>query len=503
MLQFFIIIPLITVFLMMLMPKQQGVRLVSALGMAAQLVLSVYLVINYISASKLNGFTSLMYETSYTWFPAMNINFHTAVDGISLAMILLTALISFTGVLASWAVTDKPKEFFFNLILLSTGAFGFFISRDLFTMFFFLEIAIIPKFLLISIWGSGRNEYSANKLVLMLMGGSALILTSILCIYYSGIHSFDIAKIASTGIPVPTQLIVFPIMFTGFGIFTAMFPFHTWVPDGHSSAPTAASMFLSGISMKMGGYGCLRVAVYLMPQATEQEGWFFLILAVIGVVYAAFTTLKQTDLKYINAYSSISHCSLVLIGILVMSKTSMTGAVLQMFSHGLMTALFFAIIGMIYQRTHTRDVSKMSGLLKILPFLGTGFIIAGLCSLGLPGLSGFIAEMTIFLGSYNSNTFVNVIIILSVSSIVITAVYILRMTGQVLWGPVNNEEFNALQDGKWNEKMLIMILCGVIVLVGTMPFWLNGMIHNGVDPLVDAMKQTIPTKFTQNILIVH
>ena len=503
MLQFFIIIPLITVFLMMLMPKQQGVRLVSALGMAAQLVLSVYLVINYISASKINGFTSLMYETSYTWFPAMNINFHTAVDGISLAMILLTALISFTGVLASWAVTDKPKEFFFNLILLSTGAFGFFISRDLFTMFFFLEIAIIPKFLLISIWGSGRNEYSANKLVLMLMGGSALILTSILWIYYSGIHSFDIAKIASTGIPVPTQLIVFPIMFTGFGIFTAMFPFHTWVPDGHSSAPTAASMFLSGISMKMGGYGCLRVAVYLMPQATELEGWFFLILAVIGVVYAAFTTLKQTDLKYINAYSSISHCSLVLIGILVMSKTSMTGAVLQMFSHGLMTALFFAIIGMIYQRTHTRDVSKMSGLLKILPFLGTGFIIAGLCSLGLPGLSGFIAEMTIFLGSYNSNTFVNVIIILSVSSIVITAVYILRMTGQVLWGPVNNEEFNALQDGKWNEKMLIMILCGVIVLVGTMPFWLNGMIHNGVDPLVDAMKQTIPTKLTQNILIVH
>ncbi len=503
MLQLFLIIPAITIILMMLMSKQQGVRLISAIGMGAQLILSLILVFNYISASKLNGFTSLMYETSYSWFPAFNINFHTGVDGISLAMILLTALISFTGVLASWNITEKPKEFFFNLILLSTGAFGFFISRDLFTMFFFLEIAIIPKFLLISIWGSGRNEYSANKLVLMLMGGSALILTSILGIYYSGIHSFDIAKIAAAGIPVSTQLVIFPIMFTGFGIFTAMFPFHTWVPDGHSSAPTAASMFLSGISMKMGGYGCLRVAVFLMPKATEQEGWFFLILAVIGVVYAAFTTLRQTDLKYINAYSSISHCSLVLIGILVMSNTSITGAVLQMFSHGLMTALFFAIIGMIYQRTHTRDISKMSGLLKTLPFLGTGFILAGLCSLGLPGLSGFVAEMTIFFGSYNASAFVNVIIILSVSSIVITAVYILRMTGQVMWGPIKQEEFNELHDGKWNEKLLITILCGVIILVGTMPFWLNGMIHNGIDPLVDAMKQALPAKLSQNLLIVH
>jgi NADH-quinone oxidoreductase subunit M len=503
MLHLFIIVPLLTVVLVLLMQKQQQIRLMAALGMGAQLALSVFLVISYLAASKLNGFNFLMYETSYAWFPAFNIQYHTGVDGIALAMMLLTALISFTGVLASWAVTDKPKEFFLNLILLSTGAFGFFMSRDLFTMFFFLELAIIPKFLLISIWGSGRNEYSANKLVLMLMGGSALVLTGILGIYNTTGHTFDIAQIAETGISRSTQLIFFPIMFTGFGVFTAMFPFHTWVPDGHSSAPTAASMFLSGISMKMGGYGCLRIAVFLMPKAADQLGWIFLILAVTGVLYAAFATLRQTDLKYINAYSSISHCSLVLIGILVMSKTSVTGAVLQMFSHGLMTALFFAIIGMIYQRTHTREVGNMGGLLKPLPFLGTGFILAGLCSLGLPGLSGFVAEATIFFGSFSSGAFINTIVILSVSSIVITAVYILRMSGQLLWGPVKNTEFITLQDGRWNEKMLIVILAGVIILAGSMPFWLNGMIHSGVDPLVDALKISAPGNITQNVSIIH
>jgi NADH-quinone oxidoreductase subunit M len=449
--------------------------------MAAQLLLSAALVYEYFIASKTSGFIHLMYESSYAWFPQFNIEYHTGIDGIALSMMLLTAIISFTGVLASWNITEKPREFFINLLILSTAAFGFFMSRDLFTMFFFLELAVLPKFLLISIWGTGKNEYGANKLVLMLMGGSALVLIGILGIYYNTGRTFDIAKIAATGIPYDTQLLFFPIVFTGFGVFTAMFPFHSWVPDGHSSAPTAASMFLSGISMKMGGYGCLRVAVFLMPQATNKLGWIFLILAVIGVLYAAFITLRQTDLKYINAYSSISHCSLVLIGILVMSKGSMTGAVMQMFSHGLMTALFFAIIGMIYQRTHTREVGNMGGLLKPLPFLGTGFIIAGLCSLGLPGLSGFAAEATIFFGSFtNSNMFINTIIILSVFSIVITAVYILRMSGQLLWGPVKSESLALLQDGTWNEKMLIIILTGVIIAAGTMPYLLSSIIKAGL-----------------------
>src|SRR5688500_13926314 len=318
-------------------------------------------------------------------------------------MIMLTAFVVLAGVLVSWKMEKLNKEFFFLLILLSLGAYGFFISLDLFTLFFFLEIAVIPKYLLIGIWGSGKKEYSANKLALMLMGGSALVLVGLLGIYFlSGMQSFDLLKLSNARIPVDIQKIFFPMMFIGFGVFTAIFPFHTWVPDGHSSAPTAGSMFLAGISMKLGGYGCLRVATYLMPEAAQYYSMIIIILAAIANLYGAFATMMKIDLKYINAYSSVSHCGFVLLGIGMLTKTAITGAVMQMVSHGLMTALFFAVIGMIYERTHTRLVSQMGGLLKVMPFICSVFFIAGLCSLGLPGFSGFVAEMTVFVGSWQN-----------------------------------------------------------------------------------------------------
>src|SRR5215831_18090754 len=290
------------------------------------------------------------------------------------------------------------KEFFFLLLLLSVGAYGFFISLDLFALFFFLEVAVIPKFLLIGIWGSGKKEYSAMKLVLMLMGGSALVFVGLVGLYLNtttatGEHTFDILQIAQMNIPLSVQKFFFPFAFLGFGVFGALFPFHTWVPDGHSSAPTAASMFLAGISMKLGGYGCLRVATFLMPDAAHQYSWIVIVLGSIAILYGAFATMMQTDLKYINAYSSVSHCGFVLLGIGMLTKTAITGAVMQMVSHGLMTALFFAAIGMLYDRTHTRAVAEMGGIMKLTPFIGTIFFIAGLCSLGLPGFSGFVAEM--------------------------------------------------------------------------------------------------------------
>src|SRR6185369_11790057 len=328
------------------------------------------------------------------------------VDGISIAMILLTAFVVLSGVLVSWSEERMSKEFFFLLIFLSLGAYGFFISLDLFTLFFFLEVAVIPKFLLIGIWGSGKKEYSAMKLALMLMGGSALVFVGLAGVYFNsdvnGAHSFDIFQLSWTKIPLDVQKLFFPFAFIGFGIFTALFPFHTWVPDGHSSAPTAASMFLAGISMKLGGYGCLRVATYLMPDAAHHYAPVIILLSTIAIIYGAFATMMQKDLKYINAYSSISHCGFVLLGIGMLTQTSITGAVLQMVSHGLMTALFFAAIGMIYSRTHTRLTEQLGGLLKMLPFISTVFVIAGLCSLGLPGLSGFVAEMTIFMGSWQN-----------------------------------------------------------------------------------------------------
>jgi NADH-quinone oxidoreductase subunit M len=359
------------------------------------------------------------------------------------------------------------------------GAYGFFISLDLFILFFFLEIAVIPKYLLIGIWGSGKKEYAANKLALMLMGGSALVLVGLLGIYFSNAaHSFDLMQLSQLHIPLQTQMICFPLLFVGFGVFTALFPLHTWVPDGHSSAPTAGSMFLAGISMKLGGYGCLRVATYIMPDGAKEYATIIIVLSVIAILYGAFATMMQKDLKYINAYSSVSHCGFVLLGI---------GTVMQMVSHGLMTALFFAVIGMIYERTHTRQVSEMGGLLKRMPFISTVLFIVGLCSLGLPGFSGFVAEMTVFMGSWqHPDTFRRVATILACLSIVVTAVYILRAIAKTAMGPLK-EGFESLSDATWNEKLAALILIAGIIAIGVAPYWLNDLISPGAEIIMQKL----------------
>src|SRR5580765_5375256 len=473
-----ILVPLITAVAILLVKGLKQVRTIALFGSTAQLILAFVLFYFYRQERAGGNTSSFLFENNYTWYEPLGINYHVGVDGISIAMILLTSFVVLSGVLVSWSEERMSKEFFFLLILLSLGAYGFFISLDLFTLFFFLEVAVIPKFLLIGIWGSGKKEYSAMKLALMLMGGSALVFVGLAGLYFNtninAAHSFDLTQIAGMNISLEVQKLFFPFAFIGFGIFTALFPFHTWVPDGHSSAPTAASMFLAGISMKLGGYGCLRVATYLMPGAAHEYSTIIIVLACIAILYGAFATMMQTDLKYINAYSSVSHCGFVLLGISMLTNTAITGAVMQMMSHGLMTALFFAGIGMIYDRTHTRQLSQLGGLLKIMPFISTVFVSAGLCSLGLPGLSGFVAEMTVFMGSWeNADNFYHIATIIACASIVVTAVYILRATGQVIMGPLQNNEFSILKDAGWNEKLAAGLLITGIVAIGIAPFWLN------------------------------
>jgi NADH-quinone oxidoreductase subunit M len=483
-----ILLPLLTAVAVLLMRNARQVKIVSLAGAAAQLVLSFVLLFGYYKERAAGNIAQMLFEQQYNWFPSWHISFHLGVDGISVAMILLTAFVVIAGVLVSWNVTKMTKEFYFLLILLSLGAYGFFISLDLFILFFFLEIAVIPKYLLIGIWGSGKKEYSANKLAVMLMGGSALVLVGLLGIYFSNAaHSFDLLQLSQLNIPVQTQMICFPLLFVGFGVFTALFPFHTWVPDGHSSAPTAGSMFLAGISMKLGGYGCLRVATYLMPDGAKEYATIIIVLSVIAILYGAFATMMQKDLKYINAYSSVSHCGFVLLGIGMLTKTSMTGAVMQMVSHGLMTALFFAIIGMIYERTHTRQVSEMGGLLKRMPFIISVLFIVGLCSLGLPGLSGFVAEMTVFMGSWqHPDTFSRVATVLACLSIVVTAVYILRAVAKTAMGPLK-EGFETLTDATWNEKLAALILIAGILAIGIAPFWLNDLVSPGAEIIMQKL----------------
>ncbi|MEN9571267.1 MAG: hypothetical protein RL172_2498 [Bacteroidota bacterium] len=487
-----ILIPLVTALAIWLVRTPQQVRLVAFAGAAVQFALSFGLLGAYRLARAGGNSQVFIFQQQYQWFPSWGISFHVGVDGIAVAMIILTAFIVMAGVLVSWTVTKMTKEFYLLLILLSLGAYGFFISLDLFVLFFFLEVAVIPKYLLIGIWGSGKKEYAAGKLALMLMLGSALVLVGMLGMYFgSGADkTFNLVALSGQAIPATVQQICFPLLFAGFGIFTALFPFHTWVPDGHSSAPTAGSMFLAGISMKLGGYGCLRVAVYLLPAGAKAYGDVVIVLAAIAILYGAFATMLQRDLKYMNAYSSISHCGFVLLGIGMLTQTALTGAVMQMVSHGVMTALFFAVIGMLYQRTHTRQINEMGGLMRVMPFITTVLFFTGLCSLGLPGLSGFVAEMTIFTGSWqNPGSFYRAAVIVSCMSIVVTAVYILRAIGKVAMGPLP-KQFELLTDAAWYEKAAAVLLLAGILAIGLAPGWLNSLVSPATELIMQKINAT-------------
>ena len=466
------------------------IRTVAVVGSTLQLGLAIYTLIKFLAERAAGNTEEMLFQASMMWYEPLNIHYAVGVDGISVTMLLLSAIIVFAGVFASWKIEPLSKEFFLWLILLSIGVFGFFISIDLFTMFMFYEVALIPMYLLIGIWGSGKKNYSAMKLTLMLMGGSALLMLGIIGIYYhssaDGNYTMNLLEIAhNNAIPENWQYFLFPLTFVGFGVLGAMFPFHTWSPDGHASAPTAVSMLHAGVLMKLGGYGCFRIAIFLMPFAANELAWIFLTLTGISVVYGAFSACVQTDLKYINAYSSVSHCGMVLFAILMLNTTAMTGAVLQMLSHGLMTALFFALIGMIYGRTHTRDIRKMGGLMQIMPFLGVGYVIAGLASLGLPGLSGFVAEMTIFVGSFqHADMFHRVFTIVACCSIVITAVYILRVVGKLLFGAVQDEHHKTLTDAEWHERLSTVTLILAVAAIGCFPNFFSSIITEAAEPIM-------------------
>jgi len=488
----FLIVPVITILVLFFAKNLQQARVIALIGMFVQFLMSFHLVYAYFQERKTNQ-DLMVFQRDFVWFEQFNIHYIIGVDGISVAMIVLSSIVVLAGVFISWKMEELPKEFFISLIVLATGVFGFFISLDLFTMFVFYEIAVIPMYLLIGIWGSGPKEYSAMKLTLMLMGASAVLLVGILGIYFNsnadgGALTFNILEIAQVNIPVEAQKLFFPLTFIGFAVLGALFPFHTWSPDGHASAPTAVSMLHAGVLMKLGGYGVFRVAMYLLPEGSMLWANFFIVLAVIGVFYGALAAIHQTDLKYINAYSSVSHLGMVLFALLMLNKTAWTGAILQSLSHGFMTALFFALIGMIYERTHTRDVKKLGGLLKVIPFISVMYVIAGLASLGLPGFSGFMAEMQIFVGAFqHPDMFHRIATIITVSAIVITAVYILRVVGMMLMGPVKNEEYNVLPQATWYEKTGVLLLLIPITFMGVVPFWITEMVRESIQPFIERL----------------
>src|SRR3989440_4357705 len=338
------------------------------------------------------------------WFPALGMNYHLALDGISLVLALVTGIAATSAVLFSWEVEERAKEFFFWLLLVVGGSYGVFLSADLFLLFLFYELVIVPKYFLIAIFGSTNKEYGAMKLTLYSFFGGALVFLGIIAIYVSG-GSLDLIQLAQFQFPPQVQSRTFPVLFFGFAILAGILPLHTWAPTGHVAAPTAGSMLLAGIVMKLGSYAGLRVAMNIFPQGFHMWSKWIAVLAVIGIVYAAAVALRQRDLKFVIGYSSVSHMGFVLLGLATANALGVSGAVLQMFSHGVIAALLFAVAGrMIYRRTHTRDLDQLSGmnLSSLLPFAAFSFVIASAASMGIPGFSGFAAEITILLGVWKT-----------------------------------------------------------------------------------------------------
>src|SRR5215831_10082877 len=350
------------------------------------------------------------------WVPSMGIHYVLAADGISRVLVLLTGLAAVAGVLFSWNINLRTNEFFAFFLALIGGVYGVFLSFDLFLLFVFYEIAIVPKYFLIAIWGSTRREYAAMKLALYSFVGSAMVLIALLAAYATaGSRSTGLVDLANAGLPVSFQMWAFPLVFVGFGILAGLWPFHTWAPTGHVAAPTAASMLLAGVVMKLGAYGCLRVAMMLFPRGLDPWGFsvlgfgswrdVFAVLALIGIVYGAMVALVQKDFKFVVGYSSVSHMGFVLLGLMTLSQIGVTGAVLQMFSHGVLAGLLFAVVGrMVYERTHTRDLNELKqlNLSRVIPFAAVTFTLASVASMGLPGFSGFVAELQVLIGAWQN-----------------------------------------------------------------------------------------------------
>ena len=433
------------------------------------------------------------------WVPAMGIHYLLAADGISRVLVLLTGLAAVAGVLFSWNIELRTNEFFAFFLALIGGMYGVFLSFDLFLLFVFYEIAIVPKYFLISIWGSTRREYAAMKLALYSFAGSAMVLIGLLAAYAtSGSHSTGLIALAHAGLPVSFQMWCFPLVFTGFAILAGMWPFHTWAPTGHVAAPTAASMLLAGVVMKLGAYGCLRVGIALFPRGLDPWGFSFIglgswrdvfaWLAVIGIVYGALVALAQTDFKFVIGYSSVSHMGFVLLGLMTLNQIGVTGAVMQMFSHGVIAGLLFAIVGrIVYERTHTRQLAELETmhLSKRLPFAAWAFVIAGMASMGLPGFSGFVAELQVLVGAWKVNPGW---VAAAGVGIVVGVAYTWRALQKAFFSdappsPHLHEPGHELAAITWPEVTGVVLLMGASLVVGLYP----RILLDTIEPAVKAL----------------
>ncbi len=477
--------PLVAGALILLMPadRKNEIRVTALAAAVFDLILSAWVYFQYL----VQNLTGYQFVEKYAWMPRWGIELHMGVDGISTPLVLLTGVVMFTGVLISWGIEDRPREFFAFLFILAGGVFGVFVALDLFMLFFFYEIAVFPMYLLIAIWGWIKTrEYAAMKLTLYLFVGSVIALIGALAMYWTnyqntGVLTFDMLKLEAGGFSTSFQIAWFLPVFLGFAVLGGIFPFHNWSPDGHVAAPTAVSMFHAGVLMKLGAFAALRVGIMLLPEGALYWKWLILGLATVNVVYGAFIAFVQTDMKYVIGFSSVSHMGLVMLGFATLTEKGMIGASVQMFSHGVMTALFFAVVGMIYDRAHTRDIPSLGGMVKVLPWTAVAFIIGSLVSMGMPGFSGFVAEFPIFMGVWEV---LPIIAIVSSISIIITAAYVMLVVRKVFFGEMPKEFEGHISPITALDKVAIVTLCSIMILLGMFPALMVPMISTGVQSVL-------------------
>ncbi len=472
--------PIIAGVLMLFIPAERKTETrVTALAAAIiALGMSVFVYFSYNV-----GAGGYQFIEKYSWLPQFGISYHVGVDGMSAPLVLLTGVVMFTGVLISWGMDDRPREFFAFLFILATGVFGVFVALDLFMLFFFYEIAVFPMYLLIAIWGwKETREYAAMKLTLYLFIGSVIALVGALAMYFvSGLGTFDMLELEKAGFSADFQRLWFPFVFFGFAVLGGIFPFHNWSPDGHVAAPTAVSMFHAGVLMKLGAFAALRVGIMLMPEGAKIYMPWIILLTLVNVVYGAYIALVQSDFKYVIGFSSVSHMGLVMMGFATLNQNGMLGAGVQMFSHGIMTALFFAVVGMIYDQAHTREINKLGGMNKVMPLVTLAFIVGGMVSMGMPGFSGFIAEFPIFMGVWGRSPW---IAILAAISIVITASYILRIIGRVFFSRMPEDLEGHIKDVTALDKVALVFLSAILIVIGVYPDIMVVMVESGVNNIL-------------------
>ena len=473
---------IIGILMMLFTPERhsQAIKWMAAVFSGLTLALSLYLFFAYDKSQ-----AGLQFVEKVLWVESLGITYFNAADGINLPNLLLTGIVFFTGVLTMWEMQTRVKEFFVLYFVMVSGVFGLFMSMDLFFIFVWYDVSLFPMYLLIAVWGKTRKEYAAMKLTLYLLAGSALILPAIVYLFVkSGLNTFDIVALMEPGtFSADQQKFAFILLFIGFGILAAVWPFHTWSPVGHVAAPHAVSMVHAGVLMKIGAFGVLRVAIFLCPQGWQYWSTLMASLAAVGIVYGALAGLRQTDLKYVIGYSSVSHMGIVGLGLSTVSVDGLNGAIFQMFAHGVMTALFFSSVGYIYDRTHTKAIDELGGLSRIMPVASTYFIVAAMASMGVPCLASFWGELVVFISAFKVYPVRGV---MAVAALVISALFMLRVVQKTFYGP-QNTQYEQLPDVPFRLGIPRMILIGVLVFFGLFPSLLFDVIDTATIPFMNGL----------------